>query len=198
VTPPASGSSCCGCRCARRCGRGAIPPRHRGGPHRVVPNDGAQGAPAVRRDHPSARQGRVHPIPTTTTGRGVLRRRPLALGVDPGRVFKTLFVSADGAAVGWSISGRSTKAVAVPWARKKAVMAEPAMAERASAAVAGSPGGPKRPHPTVVDESALAFETVFVSGGRRAWTELAPPTCSASPRRRRRIGRAEPVPGRRW
>ncbi len=103
-----------------------------------------------------------------------------ALGVDPGRVFKTLFVSADGRlAVGVvPVSGQlDLKAVAAALGAKKAVMAEPAVAERASGYVVGgiSPVGQKRPHPTVVDESALAFETVFVSGGRRGLDlELAP------------------------
>jgi Cys-tRNA(Pro)/Cys-tRNA(Cys) deacylase len=48
-------------------------------------------------------------------------------------------------------------------------MAEIAAAERATGYVAGgiSPIGQKRAHPTVVDESALGFETVYVSGGRR-------------------------------
>lgn len=102
------------------------------------------------------------------------------LGVDPGRVFKTLFVSADGRlAVGVvPVSGQlDLKAVAAALGAKKAVMAEPAAAERASGYVVGgiSPVGQRRPHPTVVDESALAFETVFVSGGRRGLDlELAP------------------------
>ena len=102
------------------------------------------------------------------------------LGVDPGRVFKTLFVSADGRlAVGVvPVSGQlDLKAVAAALGAKKAVMAEPAAAERASGYVVGgiSPVGQRRPHPTVVDESVLAFETVFVSGGRRGLDlELAP------------------------
>ena len=103
-----------------------------------------------------------------------------ALGVDPGRVFKTLFVSADGRlAVGVvPVSGQlDLKAFAAALGAKKAVMAEPAVAERSSGYVVGgiSPVGQKRPHPTVVDESVLAFETVFVSGGRRGLDlELAP------------------------
>lgn len=103
-----------------------------------------------------------------------------ALGVDPGRVFKTLFVSADGRlAVGVvPVSGQlDLKAVAAALGAKRAVMADRAAAERASGYVVGgiSPVGQRRPHPTVVDESALAFETVFVSGGRRGLDlELAP------------------------
>jgi len=48
-------------------------------------------------------------------------------------------------------------------------MADVTAAERATGYVAGgiSPIGQKRPHPTVLDETALAFDAVYVSGGRR-------------------------------
>lgn len=103
-----------------------------------------------------------------------------ALGLDPGRVFKTLFVSVDGrlmvAVV--PVSGQvDLKAVAAAAGGKKATMADPADAERASGYVVGgiSPVGQRRAHPTVVDESALRWETVFVSGGKRGLDlELSP------------------------
>lgn len=103
-----------------------------------------------------------------------------ALGVDPARVFKTLFASvAGGLVVGIvPVSGQlDLKAVAAAVGRKKATMADPAVAERATGYVVGgiSPIGQKRQHPTVLDVSALAFETVFVSGGKRGLDlELAP------------------------
>ena len=56
-------------------------------------------------------------------------------------------------------------------------MAEVAAAERATGYVAGgiSPVGQKRPHPTVLDASALDHATVLVSGGRRGLDlEMAP------------------------
>jgi Cys-tRNA(Pro)/Cys-tRNA(Cys) deacylase len=56
-------------------------------------------------------------------------------------------------------------------------MADVAAAERATGYVAGgiSPVGQKRAHRTVVDESALAWPTVLVSGGRRGLdVELSP------------------------
>jgi Cys-tRNA(Pro)/Cys-tRNA(Cys) deacylase len=48
-------------------------------------------------------------------------------------------------------------------------MADLAAAERATGYVAGgiSPIGQKRPHPTVLDRSASAHTTIFVSAGRR-------------------------------
>lgn len=95
-----------------------------------------------------------------------------ALGLDPARVFKTLFVSVDGRLVVGIVpvsAQLDLKAVAAAVGGKKAVMADPADAERASGYVVGgiSPLGQKRPHPTVVDESALGWDTVYVSGGRR-------------------------------
>lgn len=103
-----------------------------------------------------------------------------SLGVDPARVFKTLLVEADGAlAVG--IVPVDTlldlKAVAAVLGAKKAVMAQPADAERATGYVVGgiSPIGQRRRLPTVLDSSALEHPTVLVNGGRRGLDlELSP------------------------
>ncbi len=103
-----------------------------------------------------------------------------ALGVDPARVFKTLLASLDGSLVVAvvPVSGRlDLKALARALGGSKAVMAEVAAAERATGYVAGgiSPVGQKRPHPTVVDTTALDHATVLVSGGRRGLDlEMAP------------------------
>jgi Cys-tRNA(Pro)/Cys-tRNA(Cys) deacylase len=52
---------------------------------------------------------------------------------------------------------------------KKAAMADPALAERLTGYVTGgiSPFGRRRELPVYLDESALAFGSIFVSGGRR-------------------------------
>lgn len=89
------------------------------------------------------------------------------LGIDPGRVFKTLMVDIEGKlAVGIvPVSGTlDLKAIAAALGSKKATMAE----RRTGYVLGGiSPLGQRQPSPTVLDESALAFGTVLVSGGRR-------------------------------
>ena len=103
-----------------------------------------------------------------------------ALGVPPERVFKTLVAAVDGSlAVGVVPVHRQLdlKALAAAAGGKKAVMAEVAAAERATGFVAGgiSPVGQRRRLPVVVDASALAFGTMFCSGGRRGLEiEIAP------------------------
>lgn len=103
-----------------------------------------------------------------------------ALGIEPERVFKTLMASLDGSLVVGivPVSGQlDLKALARALGGSKAVMADVAAAERATGYVAGgiSPVGQKRSHPTVLDESALGWDTIFVSGGRRGLDiELAP------------------------
>ena len=95
-----------------------------------------------------------------------------ALGVEPGRVLKTLVVSVDGELVVAvvPVTGElDLKALASVWRAKTAEMASPPAAERATGYVVGgiSPIGQKRRLPTLVDESAARWGTIFVSGGRR-------------------------------
>ncbi|MGX7824351.1 Cys-tRNA(Pro) deacylase [Actinokineospora sp. 24-640] len=95
-----------------------------------------------------------------------------AMGVAPERVFKTLLAEVDGAlAVGIvPVDAQlDLKALAAALGGKRARMAEVAAAERATGYVAGgiSPLGQKKRLPTVLDASALAFPTMFCSGGRR-------------------------------
>jgi Cys-tRNA(Pro)/Cys-tRNA(Cys) deacylase len=102
------------------------------------------------------------------------------LGIDPEQVFKTLMVDVDGrlcvAIV--PVTGKldlGALAAAIPG--RRAVMADPAVAERKTGYLVGgiSPIGQKTPLPTVLDETAELFDSVFVSGGRRGFDiELAP------------------------
>jgi Cys-tRNA(Pro)/Cys-tRNA(Cys) deacylase len=103
-----------------------------------------------------------------------------ALGADPQRVYKTLVATVDGRlAVGVVpvSSSLDLKALAAALGSKRAAMAEPADAERATGYVTGgiSPFGQRSRLPIVVDRSAQEWPTVFVSGGRRGLQiEVAP------------------------
>ena len=98
-----------------------------------------------------------------------------ALGVDEARVFKTLLVNLQGGphtlGVGIvPVSGKlSLKNLAAALGAKKAEMLDPIQAERTTGYVVGgiSPFGQRKILPTVIDESATLWETIFVSGGKR-------------------------------
>ena len=123
---------------------------------------------------------RVHEIPAEPGDVRYARAAAAALGVDAARVFKTLVALVDGepvVAVVPASAQLSLKAVAAAAGGKRAEMAPPLVAERLTGYVVGgiSPIGQKRPLATFVDESAVLFDTVFVSGGRRGMdVELAP------------------------
>ena len=94
------------------------------------------------------------------------------LGLDHDQVFKTLVVVADDELVVAVVPVScqlSMKRVAAAVGAKKAVMCEPARAERSSGYIVGgiSPIGQRKPLRTVVDESVELFDVVYVSGGKR-------------------------------
>jgi Cys-tRNA(Pro)/Cys-tRNA(Cys) deacylase len=103
-----------------------------------------------------------------------------ALGTSPDRVFKTLVAEVDGALTVAVVPVSATldlKSLATAAGGKRSAMADPAAAERTTGYVRGgiSPLGQRKALPTVVDASALGFETVFVSAGKRGLeVELAP------------------------
>lgn len=103
-----------------------------------------------------------------------------ALNLDPDRVFKTLLADVDGRLVVGIVPVTGLldlKALAAANGGKRAVMADPALAERKTGYVVGgiSPIGQKTSLPTVLDETAELWPTIFVSGGRRGFDiEIAP------------------------
>ena len=108
-----------------------------------------------------------------------------ALGVEPAVVFKTLLVDTGDSGAGSALAvgivpvaaSLDLKRLATALGTKRVAMADPAMAERVTGYVVGgiSPLGQKRQLPTVLDKSALAFERIYVSGGRRGFdVSLAP------------------------
>ena len=98
-----------------------------------------------------------------------------ALGLPPARLFKTLVASVDGALQVFVVP--ADRQLDLRAAGKRTSLATKADAERATGYVVGgiSPLGQRKRLPTTVDESALAWETVLVSAGRRGLQiELAP------------------------
>lgn len=141
----------------------------------------AKGTPATKAVHQAGVVYSVHEYPhaaaSTEYGVEAVER----LGLDPARVFKTLVTATpDGrhvVAIVPVAAMLDLKALAAVIGAKQAGMADRADAQRLTGYVPGgiSPLGQKRALPTVLDASADAFDTVFVSAGKRGLEiELAP------------------------
>lgn len=106
------------------------------------------------------------------------------LGVDAASVFKTLVISVSGTradklatAIVPVTHKLDLKAMARACQMKKAEMADPAVVERTTGYVLGgvSPLGQKRRLTSVLDQSAEALQSIYVSAGKRGLEiELAP------------------------
>jgi Cys-tRNA(Pro)/Cys-tRNA(Cys) deacylase len=122
----------------------------------------------------------LHPYDHDPRSQAFGEEAAAALGVDPARIFKTLIASVDGklACAVVPVAGRlDLKAFAAALGGKRAELADPAAAARATGYVVGgiSPIGQKSRLRVVVDGSVEAYETVYVSAGRRGLQlELAP------------------------
>lgn len=96
-----------------------------------------------------------------------------ALSLPPACVFKTLLAQLDDDRLVVALvpvdATLDLKALAKAAGSRKARMAEIAVAERTTGYLVGgiSPLGQKKRLPSFVDESAMALETMHVSGGRR-------------------------------
>lgn len=103
------------------------------------------------------------------------------VGVEPAQIFKTLVIKTDAGKLAVAVlpvpSKLSLKAAASAVGASKAVMAEQADAERSTGYVLGgiSPLGQRKRLPTVVDASAMTWDRVLCSAGRRGLEiDLAP------------------------
>lgn len=97
------------------------------------------------------------------------------LGLPAERVFKTLVVLRDGTPAVCIVPASAT--LDLRTLGKRSEMAPMAQAERVTGYVAGgiSPLGQRRPLPTLLDDSAMGHDTIYVSAGRRGLEiELAP------------------------
>jgi Cys-tRNA(Pro) deacylase len=141
---------------------------------------GGQGTPATVAAAKAKVGFTLHPYEPDPAAESYGEAAADALGVPHERIFKTLLAEVDGAltvAVVPVSGSLDLKALAAAAGGKRAQMADPKAAERATGYVVGgiSPLGQRRRLPTVIDETVSGFATVYVSAGRRGLQiELAP------------------------
>ncbi len=115
----------------------------------------------------------IHDYPHDPASASYGKEAAEKLGIDERRVFKTLVVQLDGAALAVGIIPVSMTLSMKNFAKaaqvKKAAMADKGDVERATGYVLGgvSPLGQKKRLLTIIHSSASSFPTIFVSAGRR-------------------------------
>jgi Cys-tRNA(Pro)/Cys-tRNA(Cys) deacylase len=140
----------------------------------------AGGTPATTTVAKAGVEFTLHPYEADPAAESYGEAAADALGVPYERIFKTLVAEVDGRLTVAVVPVAGTldlKALAAAVGGKRASMADPATAERATGYVLGgiSPLGQRRRLPTVVDSSAEGFATLYVSAGRRGLQiEIAP------------------------
>ena len=132
--------------------------------------------PAVQAAKRAAIEFRLHEYEGVEVGDGDYAVAvAAALGRPPQQLYKTLVASVDGTLSVFVVpADRQLDMRAVG---KRTTLADRTQAERATGYVVGgiSPLGQRRRLPTTVDESALEWDTILVSAGRRGLQiELAP------------------------
>ncbi len=135
--------------------------------------------PAVRVLEKARVAHTLHPYdPGHSPDQGYGEAAVAALGSDPRQVFKTLVADVDGKLTVAVVPVAGTldlKALAAATGGRKAVMADPAHAERTTGYVRGgiSPLGQKKLLPTVVDDSALEFVRAELATLRAVFPHVA-------------------------
>ncbi|MEP6851945.1 MAG: Cys-tRNA(Pro) deacylase [bacterium] len=114
----------------------------------------------------------LHPYRHDPRGDGYGAEAARALEVDEAQLFKTLIASVDAQLVCAVVPVSrqlDLKALARAVSGRRAVMAEPSAAQRATGYVLGgiSPLGQRTRLPVVLDDSATGFDAVYVSAGQR-------------------------------
>lgn len=133
----------------------------------------ARGTPAVQALTRAKTAFTLHEYDFVAAPGAIGLQAAAALGMAPGRVFKTLMAAIDGQELVVAVIAADReldlKALARAAGGKRAAMAEVAAAERATGYVKGgiSPFGQKRRHRTFLDKTALDHATIVVNGGRR-------------------------------
>lgn len=137
--------------------------------------------PAVRLLEENAVEFQLHAYEHTTAHSDYGIDASTQLGVAPDRVFKTLVAELDSHELVVAIVPVSArlhmKSLANAAGAKKAFMADRSRVEKTTGYVLGgvSPLGQKKTLRSLIDASAKAFDTIFVSGGKRGLEiEIAP------------------------
>jgi Cys-tRNA(Pro)/Cys-tRNA(Cys) deacylase len=141
---------------------------------------GARGTPATATVAMARVEHRIHEYHHDPAASSYGLEAAEQLCADPATVFKTLVAEVDGqltVAVVPVAARLDLKALAAAAGGRRAAMAEPIAAERATGYVVGgiSPLGHRRRLPVFLDESMRGLSAVMVSAGRRGLElELAP------------------------
>lgn len=133
--------------------------------------------PAVRALESAGVEFSIHEYEHAESTRDYGREAATALDLDRDQVFKTLLVRGDGGGRDATVAVAivpvscqlSLKAAGAALGLKRVEMCDPLVVQRVTGYVLGgiSPFGQRKALPTVIDETADLYPTIYVSGGRR-------------------------------
>ncbi len=123
----------------------------------------------------------IHPYDHDPEARAYGEEAAEKLGIPEDRIFKTLVVSLDGSRLAVAVVPVSRqldlKAMAKAAGSKRSAMADGTDVQRTTGYVLGgvSPLGQKKILKTIIDASAMTYDTIYVSAGKRGLQiELSP------------------------